>query len=50
MAFGWQEWSVLTPELGPPGVNKIDPNLAPTESSLSWLGMPGSPLTLGCLT
>ncbi len=33
MGFGWQEWSVLTPELGPPGVNKIDPKLAPIESS-----------------
>jgi NADPH-dependent curcumin reductase CurA len=41
MAFGWQEWSVLTPELGLPGVNKMDPNLAPIECSLSWLGMPG---------
>jgi NADPH-dependent curcumin reductase CurA len=42
MAFGWQEWSVLTPERpGPAGVDRIDPNLAPIESSLSWLGMPG---------
>jgi NADPH-dependent curcumin reductase CurA len=41
MSFGWQEWSVLTPGPGPAGVNKIDPNLAPIESSLSWLGMPG---------
>ena len=49
MAFGWQEWSVLTPELGPPGVNKIDPNLAPIESSLSWLGMPGLTAYFGLL-
>ena len=49
MAFGWQERSVLTPELGPPGVNKIDPNLAPIESSLSWLGMPGLTAYFGLL-
>jgi NADPH-dependent curcumin reductase CurA len=42
MSFGWQEWSVLTPDIfGAAGVNKIDPKLAPIESSLSWLGMPG---------
>jgi NADPH-dependent curcumin reductase CurA len=49
MGFGWQEWSVLTPELGPPGVNKIDPKLAPIESSLSWLGMPGLTAYFGLL-
>jgi NADPH-dependent curcumin reductase CurA len=49
MSFGWQEWSVLIPELGPPGVNKIDPNLAPIESSLSWLGMPGLTAYFGLL-
>ena len=49
MAFGWQEWSVLTPELGPPGVNKIDPNSAPIESPLSWLGMPGLTAYFGLL-
>jgi NADPH-dependent curcumin reductase CurA len=28
MSFGWQEWSVLTPDIfGPAGVNKIDPEL-----------------------
>src|SRR5262245_8122347 len=42
MSFGWQEWSVLRPDIvGPAGVNRIDPALAPIESSLSWLGMPG---------
>jgi NADPH-dependent curcumin reductase CurA len=42
MSVGWQEWSVLAPDItGPAGVNKIDPELAPIESSLSWLGMPG---------
>jgi NADPH-dependent curcumin reductase CurA len=42
MSFGWQEWAILKPDLsGPSGVNKIDPELAPIESSLSWLGMPG---------
>jgi NADPH-dependent curcumin reductase len=42
MSFGWQEWSVLTPGLpGAAGVNRIDAAMAPIESSLSWLGMPG---------
>jgi NADPH-dependent curcumin reductase CurA len=50
MSFGWQEWSVLTPDVsGPAGVNKIDPNLAPIESSLSWLGMPGLTAYFGLL-
>ena len=40
---------MLTPGLGPPGVNKIDPNLAPIESSLSWLGMPGLTAYFGLL-
>jgi NADPH-dependent curcumin reductase CurA len=50
MSFGWQEWSVLTTDaFGPAGVNKIDPNLAPIESSLSWLGMPGITAYFGLL-
>jgi NADPH-dependent curcumin reductase CurA len=50
MSFGWQEWSVLTPDVfGPAGVNKIDPKLAPIESSLSWLGMPGITAYFGLL-
>ena len=50
MSFGWQEWSVLTPDIfGPAGVNKIDPKLAPIESSLSWLGMPGITAYCGLL-
>jgi NADPH-dependent curcumin reductase CurA len=50
MSFGWQEWSVLTPDVpGPAGVNRIDPNLAPIESSLSWLGMPGLTAYFGLL-
>ena len=50
MSFGWQEWSVLTPDVfGPAGVNKIDPKLAPIESSLSWLGMPGVTAYFGLL-
>jgi NADPH-dependent curcumin reductase CurA len=49
MSFGWQEWSVLTPGAGPAGVNKIDPKLAPIESSLSWLGMPGLTAYFGLL-
>jgi len=50
MSVGWQEWSVLTPDVvGPAGVNKIDPKLAPIESSLSWLGMPGITAYFGLL-
>lgn len=50
MSFGWQEWSLLTPDMpGPEGVNKIDPELAPIESSLSWLGMPGVTAYFGLL-
>jgi NADPH-dependent curcumin reductase CurA len=50
MSVGWQEWSVLTPDtFGPAGVNKIDPKLAPIESSLSWLGMPGVTAYFGLL-
>jgi NADPH-dependent curcumin reductase CurA len=50
MSFGWQEWSILTPDVfGPAGVNKIDPKLAPIESSLSWLGMPGVTAYFGLL-
>ncbi|NQV56356.1 MAG: NADP-dependent oxidoreductase [Rhodospirillales bacterium] len=37
MGFGWQEFAVL----GDRGLNKVDPDLAPIESSLGWLGMPG---------
>ena len=50
MSFGWQEWAVLTPDLpGPAGVNKVDPALAPIQSSLSWLGMPGLTAYFGLL-
>ncbi len=50
MSFGWQEWAVLTPDLpGPAGVNKVDPDLAPVQSSLSWLGMPGLTAYFGLL-
>jgi NADPH-dependent curcumin reductase CurA len=50
MSMGWQEWSVLTPDIsGPAGVNKIDPKIAPIESSLSWLGMPGITAYFGLL-
>ena len=50
MSFGWQEWAVLTPDLpGAAGVNRIDPSLAPIESSLSWLGMPGLTAYFGLL-
>src|SRR5207253_7953883 len=50
MSMGWQEWSVLPPDVGgPAGVNKIDAKLAPIESSLSWLGMPGMTAYFGLL-
>jgi NADPH-dependent curcumin reductase CurA len=50
MGFGWQEWAVLSPgRPGPEGVNRIDPTLAPIESSLSWLGMPGLTAYFGLL-
>jgi hypothetical protein len=50
MSMGWQEWSVLTPDIGgPAGVNRINPKLAPIESSLSWLGMPGMTAYFGLL-
>src|SRR6516164_9828992 len=50
MSFGWQEWSVLTPDIaGPAGVNRIDPGVATIESSLSWLGMPGLTAYFGLL-
>ena len=50
MSVGWQEWAVLTPDLpGPAGINRIDPSLAPIESSLSWLGMPGLTAYFGLL-
>jgi NADPH-dependent curcumin reductase CurA len=50
MQFGWQEWSLLTPgQEGPSAVNRIDPTLAPIESSLFWLGMPGMTAYFGLL-
>lgn len=50
MGFGWQEWAVLSPgRAGPEAVNRIDPSLAPIESSLSWLGMPGLTAYFGLL-
>ena len=50
MQFGWQEWSVLAPgSPGSSGVNRVDPNLAPIESSLFWLGMPGLTAYFGLL-
>jgi NADPH-dependent curcumin reductase CurA len=47
MAVGWQEWALLSPAQG--GVNRIDPALAPIQSSLSWLGMPGMTAYFGLL-
>ena len=39
MGFGWQAFAVLGGNAD--GVNAVDPDLAPIESSLGWLGMPG---------
>ncbi|MEE2760259.1 MAG: NADP-dependent oxidoreductase [Pseudomonadota bacterium] len=39
MGFGWQQFAVLNGSAE--GISRIDPGLAPIESSLSWLGMPG---------
>lgn len=50
MSYGWQEWALLSPGLtGPAGVRKVDAALAPIESALSWLGMPGMTAYLGLL-
>lgn len=50
MTFGWQEWVILRPgQSGPAAVNRVDPGLAPIESSLSWLGMPGMTAWFGLL-
>lgn len=50
MAFGWQEYAVLSPDrTGPGGTHRIDPGLAPIESALSWLGMPGMTAYFGLL-
>jgi NADPH-dependent curcumin reductase CurA len=50
MQFGWQEWSVLTPGgIGYGNVNRVEPQLAPIESSLFWLGMPGLTAYFGLL-
>jgi NADPH-dependent curcumin reductase CurA len=50
MQFGWQEYSVLTPGLpGVDAINRIDPKLAPIESSLFFLGMPGLTAYFGLL-
>ncbi len=50
MAFGWQDYAVLTPDRGGAGgVHRIDPSAAPIQSSLSWLGMPGLTAYFGLL-
>ncbi|MEY4099040.1 MAG: NADP-dependent dehydrogenase [Pseudomonadota bacterium] len=39
---GWQEYAVLTPDQpGAAKVNKVNADIAPVQSALSWLGMPG---------
>ena len=37
MGFGWQEYTILSGG----GIQKVNPDLAPIQSSLSYLGMPG---------
>lgn len=50
MDVGWQEWSVLTPDLpGASRVNKVNAKLAPPQASLSWLGMTGLTAYVGLL-
>lgn len=50
MGVGWQEYAVLTPDLpGAAKVNKVDPELAPPQATLSWLGMPGLTAYIGTL-
>ena len=50
MNVGWQEFSVLTPDLpGSAKVNKVDTAIAPAQSTLSWLGMPGLTAYIGLL-
>lgn len=50
MTVGWQEFSVLTPDLpGSAKVNHVDPALAPPQATLSWLGMPGLTAYVGVL-
>ena len=39
MGFGWQAFAVL--DGGADGISAVDPDLAPIESALGWLGMPG---------
>jgi NADPH-dependent curcumin reductase CurA len=50
MDVGWQEWSVLTPDLpGASRVNKVDAAVAPPQASLSWHGMTGLTAYIGLL-
>jgi NADPH-dependent curcumin reductase CurA len=50
MDVGWQEWSVLTPDLpGSSRVNKVDASVAPPQASLSWHGMTGLTAYIGLL-
>lgn len=47
MSVGWQEYSVLTPDLpGAAATNKV-PSGVPAQASLSWLGMPGLTALVG---
>lgn len=48
MNVGWQEYAVLTPDRpGMSGANRVDPQLAPAQATLSWLGMPGLTAYIG---
>ena len=42
LELGWQDYAVLSPDIaGPARPNRVDASLAPPQSALSWLGMPG---------
>lgn len=50
MTFGWREFAVLTPDMpGSAKVNRVDPDLAPPQATLSWLGMTGLTAYVGVL-
>ncbi|WP_372001662.1 NADP-dependent oxidoreductase [Tistrella mobilis] len=50
MTFGWQEYAVLSPDLpGAARANRVNPDIAPPEAALSWLGMPGLTAYVGMI-
>jgi NADPH-dependent curcumin reductase CurA len=50
MTVGWREFAVLTPDMPSSAkVNRVDPDLAPPQATLSWLGMTGLTAYVGVL-